>query len=87
MYTYRFELSDGTSMFYKTQGMFTNKSQDDADKLLIKCAIIVNEEDVEDEVAVVAPSELSDDSDEAISGDVVSADNDADASSNVDDQA
>jgi hypothetical protein len=52
MYAYRFELADGSSMIYKTQGLFSNTGVDDATRLLIKSAIIVDEFEQEDAPAV-----------------------------------
>lgn len=50
MYVYKFELEDGSTIEYKTQGMFSNTVEDQENRKLIKSAVIVHEYEVEDPV-------------------------------------
>lgn len=49
MYVYKFELEDGSSVEYKTQGIFSNTTEDLENRKLVKSAVIIDEYEVADE--------------------------------------
>lgn len=58
MYIYEFILSDGTKMNYKTQGLFTNTTQDEENRVLIKSALIVGEFEADEKGNEIVEAEV-----------------------------
>jgi hypothetical protein len=53
MYVYRFELEDGSTVEYKTQGLFSNTTEDLESRRLIKSASIIDEFEQDDAIPTV----------------------------------